>query len=228
MKRIFVFGAGGHGKVVADILLTARLTGVAGFVDDNERLKGTKVIGLPVFGNSEWLQAEASTGKVAVALGIGENRLRQKIAERCLSWGIELITAVHPSAVLSRSSRVGIGTTIMAGAVLNPDSLVGCGVIVNTGAVVEHDTLVGDYAHISPNATMGGGARLGWQAHLGLGAIVLPGISVGDAAIVGAGAVVVEDLPDNVIAMGVPARVHRKVEEQKYETNTAFRSAYER
>jgi acetyltransferase-like isoleucine patch superfamily enzyme len=80
-------------------------------------------------------------------------------------------------------------------------------VIVNSGALIEHDCIVGDYAHVAPNASLGGGVHIGSFCLLGLGAVVLPGVTVGSGSIIGAGAVVVSDIPDGVIAMGVPARI---------------------
>lgn len=208
---IYVYGAGGHGKVVADILLSAGEGGVAGFVDDDERRWGSEVLGLPVRGGGEWLRREATNAPLSVALGIGENAVRQSVAGRCRALGLELITPIHPSATVARSAHLGAGTVVMAGARINPDAFVGEGVIVNTGAVVEHDTFVGDYAHLSPNAAMGGAARLGARAHLGLGAVVLPGVEVGSGAVIGAGAVVARNVPEGVVAFGVPARVRRRL-----------------
>ena len=213
-RRIFVYGASGHGKVVADILLSKHDTEFAGFVDDREELQGTTVMEFPVAGNGEWLRHEASGARVAVALGIGENHARQLLAARCKQWDIEIRTLVHPAATVSRSARLGPGTVVMAGAIINPDANVGAGVIVNTGAIVEHDVEVGDYAHVAPNAAMGGASRLGAFSHLGLGAVVLQCISIGSHTIVGAGAVVVRDLPDCIVAIGIPARIHRRLEQQ--------------
>jgi sugar O-acyltransferase (sialic acid O-acetyltransferase NeuD family) len=212
-RRIFVYGAGGHGKVVADILL-CRGEEFAGFVDDCGELRGTKVMGFPVLGGEEWLAREAGRERVAVALGVGNGRARRKIAERCGAWGVEILTVVHPSATVSRTARLGCGSVVMAGAVINPDARIGTGAIVNSGAVVEHDVEVGDFAHVAPNAAMGGAARLGEFSHLGMGAVVLERVRIGSRAIVGAGAVVVKDLPDGVVAMGVPARVHRKISQE--------------
>lgn len=205
-----MFGASGHGKVVADILLASGVGELEGFIDDAERLWGTRVLNLPVCGGSEWLRQRAVETQIGVALGIGDNRIRRLVAERCVAMGGQLMGAVHPAATVARSARLGVGTVVMAGACVNPDARVGGGVIVNTGAVVEHDVEVGDYAHLSPNAALGGGAVLGAMSHLGLGAVVLPMVKVGEQTVVGAGAVVVNDLPDQVVAFGVPARVHRQ------------------
>jgi sugar O-acyltransferase (sialic acid O-acetyltransferase NeuD family) len=213
-RRIFVYGAGGHGKVVADILLCCGERKFTGFVDDCGELWGTKLMGFAVLGGEEWLGREAERERVAVALGVGNARARRKIAERCSAWGVEILTPVHPGATVSRAARLGCGPVVMAGAVINADARIGTGVIVNSGAVVEHDAEVGDFAHVAPNAAIGGAASLGEFSHLGMGAVVLERVRVGSHTVVGAGAVVVKDLPDRVVAMGVPARVHRKLSQE--------------
>ena len=210
-RRILVYGAGGHGKVVADILLSNGDSEFAGFVDDREELWGKRVIGFPVLGAWQWLRQEALNSRIAVALGVGENRCRQLLDERCSRCGIEILTLVHPAAKVSQSAQLDRGTVVMAGAIINPDARVGAGVIVNSGAVVEHDAEIGDYAHVSPNAAMGGASHLGTFSQLGIGAIVRECIRIGSHTIVGAGAVVVKNLPDQVIAIGVPARIYRQL-----------------
>lgn len=203
--QVVIYGAGGHGKVVADILTTAGVHEVVGFVDDNERFHGTRAMGLSVLGGKEWLHNVASDGKCGVVLGIGDNKLRKRVAAQC--QGLMLVIAIHPAATVSKAAHLGEGTVVMAGAVINPGAEVGRGVIINSGAVIEHDVTLGDYAHISPNATMGGGCRLGEESHLGLGAVILPGLAVGRRTVIGAGAVVIRDVPDDVVAVGVPAHV---------------------
>lgn len=209
IQKIFVYGANGHGKVVADILLAGKDPGFVGFVDDRAELQGTKVLGLPVFGDGLWLQREAEKTPIAVALGVGDNFARQRIAKKCSDWGAELLTLVHPLASVSSSARLGAGTVVMAHAAINPEAKTGDGVIVNTAAVVEHDVDLGDFSHVAPNAAMGGASRLGRLSQLGIGAVVIQCVCIGGNTIVGAGAVVTRDIPDGVVAMGVPARVHR-------------------
>jgi sugar O-acyltransferase (sialic acid O-acetyltransferase NeuD family) len=207
IERLFIYGASGHGKVVADILIARKDSSLVGFVDDRAELRGTDFFGFPVCGDGYWLQQEARKMRVAVALGVGDNSARKQVASKCLDWGAELVTLVHPTAWVSASAQLGSGTVVMAKAVINPDAKVGSGVIVNTAAVVEHDVEVGDFAHISPNAAMGGVSRLGMLSHLGIGAVVIHCVSIGAHTIIGAGAVVVRDIPDKVIAFGVPARI---------------------
>jgi len=211
--RIFVYGASGHGKVVADIL-RAQGVAVAGFIDDQPQ-DSAEILGLKVLGDGKWLAEQASQGPVAVTLGIGSNPDRQRIADQCAASGIQLLTAVHPSAVVAPSAQIGAGVVIMAAAVVNPDAHIGRGAILNTGVIVEHDCHVGEFAHLSPNAAMGGGAKIGSLSWLGMGASIIHGVAVGSKTIIGAGAVVVREIPDEVMAMGVPARVHRRLSERR-------------
>jgi sugar O-acyltransferase (sialic acid O-acetyltransferase NeuD family) len=210
LKIIYVYGAGGHGRVVADVLRAARQP-LAGFLDDSACRGRVSNRVLPVLDAMKWMSRTEARDGIGVALGIGDNRARKEVADLCRRSGFKIVTVIHPSAVLSPAARIGVGTVVMPLAVVNADARLGSGVIINTGAVIEHDCIVGDFAHISPNAVLGGSARVGPFSLLGLGAAVLPGVGVGSRSIIGAGAVVVRDIPDDVVAMGVPARVCAKM-----------------
>jgi sugar O-acyltransferase (sialic acid O-acetyltransferase NeuD family) len=203
---LFVYGAGGHGKVVCEILISVGLD-VAGFVDDGV-VKATP-LGLKVLGTKEWLIQQSTQSQVTVALGLGDGQIRSVLANQCLSHRIQLITAIHPRATVARSAKLAAGTVVMANAAINADATIGIGSIINTGAIVEHDCTIGDFSHISPNASMGGGSSMGSFSQLGLGAVLLPGIRIGNYSLVGAGAVVTKNIPDGVVAVGVPARILR-------------------
>jgi sugar O-acyltransferase (sialic acid O-acetyltransferase NeuD family) len=203
-----VYGASGHGRVVADILRASGVE-VGGFVDDDP-LAGRRVSGLNILGDGEWL-AEQAGRPVAVALGVGDNFDRRAIAERCVSAGIPLLTAVHPSATIAPSARVSPGVVIMAHAVVNADAMVGQGATINTGAIVEHDCRVGDFAHLSPRVAIGGHVQVGNLAWLGIGSTVIANIKIGAYSIIGAGATVLHDVDDWVVAVGTPARVLREL-----------------
>jgi sugar O-acyltransferase (sialic acid O-acetyltransferase NeuD family) len=202
-EPLVVYGAGGHGKVVAEILLAGGQQ-IAGFLDDNPALTGSVLLGFPVLLAAEWL--EKNTG-AQVALGIGNNSQRQGAAQQITKFGGQLITAIHPGAIVAGSARVGSGVLIMPAAALNAECHVADGVIINTGAIVEHDVKVGRYAHLAPRSVLGGGVEIGDFAQIGIGAVVLPGKRIGDHAVIGAGAVVVDDVPSGAVAYGVPARV---------------------
>ena len=205
-ESVIIYGASGHGKVVADIALCAGYT-LAGFLDDDPSKVGGVLFGAPIF---SWeaisRRREAWNRSAAVALGIGDNAGREQCFGRLRASGIVIATLVHPSAVIARSARLGAGTVAMARAVVNPDALVGEGCILNTGSITEHDGDLGRFVHLSPNATLGGGVSIGDRTHIGLGAVVLPGIRVGADVRVGAGAAVHRPVKDGLTVVGVPAR----------------------
>lgn len=202
--RIAVYGAGGHGKVVADIAQSAGREVVV-FIDDDPQRSGTSVAGIRVASWEEFLRMRGEAGEVELALGIGENGVRQRCAEKARTAQVPLATLVHPTAVVARSASLGEGTVVMAGAIVNPAASVGHGAVVNTGSIVEHDCRLGDFVFLSPGAVLGGEAVLGASCHVGLGAVVLPRRRVGAGSRVGAGAAVVHDVPDGETWVGVPA-----------------------
>lgn len=209
---ILVYGASGHGKVVADAALVGGAI-VLGFADDAPEKRGATLLGRSVVAAgleevAEFVRREGAH----VALGIGANAARRTLAQRLETAGISLATVVHPSVAISPSVILGPGTVVMAQAAVNPDTRLGRAVIVNTSASVDHDSVIGDFAHLSPGVHLGGTVRVGTGTHLGVGASVRNNLTIGDWAVVGAGAVVVADVPDRVVCYGVPARVARRIE----------------
>lgn len=207
--RVVIYGAGGHGKVVADVA-TQSGNIVTGFVDDDITTGCAARLPLPLLGNRSYL-CQGLPASDRVALGIGDNSQRMAAAQFLARNHVALATMISPFAVVSSSARVGVGTVIMPGAVVNAMAQIGDGVIVNTGAIVEHDVTVGNFVHLSPHSTLGGGAQIGELAHVAIGSTVLPGVRIGARSILGAGAVATRDVPDDVIALGIPARITRRL-----------------
>jgi sugar O-acyltransferase (sialic acid O-acetyltransferase NeuD family) len=204
-RPLYIFGAGGHGKVVAEAARWSLAYRVRAFLDDDRHRWGQEWDGLPVLGGRNLLASLEDDA--VVALGIGGNVMRAELAEAVLGWGRALATVVHPTAVVARGVGLGGGTYVAPLAVLHTDAQVGRGCIINSAAVVEHDCRLGDWVHVSPGAALGGGVRIGEGAHVALGAVVLPGLALGPWATLGAGAVMIHSLPDYTTAVGVPARV---------------------
>jgi sugar O-acyltransferase (sialic acid O-acetyltransferase NeuD family) len=212
-SQVIVYGASGHGKVVADILL-AQGVEVEGFVDDDP-LIAREVFGLKVLGDGNWLIQRAERQATTVALGVGDNFARRRVVDRCNGAAISLLIAVHPTATVAASARLSPGSVVMAHAVVNADAEIGQGAIINTGAIVEHDCRIGDFAHLSPRVAMGGRSEVGDLSWLGIGSVLIHGIKVGSGSIIGAGATVVRDIGDWVIAVGTPAHILRAITPQK-------------
>jgi sugar O-acyltransferase (sialic acid O-acetyltransferase NeuD family) len=202
---VVILGAGGHAKVVADILA---LNGVeiAGYLDDDERLHGGCLLGYPVLGGIARLDELTPSG---VIVGVGSNEARKRVVERVGVRATPLwINAIHPRATVAASAQraLGRGVVIAAHAVVNPDARLGHHAVVNTGATVDHDCVLGDYVHITPGVHLAGNVTVGEGTLVGVGTNVIQGIRVGDWAVIGAGSVLVRDVPSHVVAKGVPAR----------------------
>ena len=203
-RRFVVVGAGGHAKVAIASILSAGGE-VVRVLDDDPRKHGTKILGHTVEGPVDDGMIPADT---VVVLGIGSNRGRAVVAERL---HVEYGTVVDPSAVVHGSATVGEGTVIFAGAIVQADARLGRHVIVNTAASVDHDCVLGDFSHVAPGARLAGDVAVGEGALVGIAGCAAPGARIGRWAVVGAGAAVVSDIPDAVVAVGVPAKVLREV-----------------
>lgn len=198
MNRLIIIGAGGHGKVLADNALKNGYTDIC-FVDD--RATG-KCMDFPIVGTSGDVE-KLNDGKTDFIIGIGDNAVRKKIAEK---FDVNWVTLIHPSAQIAVNASLGKGTAVMAGAVINACASVGEHCIINTRAVIEHDNTIEDYVHISPNAALGGAVRIGEQTYIGIGATVINKIDICGKCIIGAGAVAVKNIEDFGTYVGVPAR----------------------
>ena len=197
-ENVILVGAGGHGKVLADLVEKAG-DHVLGFLDDAPAQ--SEVLGLPVLGpTGDW---KKFAGHARFLLAIGSNEARRRLSQL---MDVDWYTAVHPGAWIGSGVVLGRGTVVMAGAVINPDARVGCHSIINTGAVVEHDNVIGNFVHVSPHATLCGTVHVGDGTHIGAGAVVRNGISICGGVTVGAGAVVVQNIERPGIYVGVPAR----------------------
>ncbi|MFN3373232.1 MAG: acetyltransferase [Chloroflexus sp.] len=210
-QRILIIGAGGHGQVVADILLQAAANGgdwqPIGYLDDNPRRYGEQALGLPVFGPVATL---ASIPHDGIVIAIGDNRTRARLFTELTARGEQLVSAIHPSAIIAAGVTIGPGTMICAGAIINPGSIIGANVILNTGCTIDHHNQIGDHAHIAPGVHTGGEVVIGAGTLIGIGAIVMPQRRVGVWSVVGAGALVQRDVGNEMIAIGVPARPLRE------------------
>ena len=191
MDKIYLYGAGGHGKVIKEII-EAGGGKVEAFVDDNPAIN--ERAGLPV--------VHAVEEKSVVIVSIGSNKVRKMIAGRL---GCRFGMAIHPSAIVSPSARIGEGTVVMPGAIVNADAVIGRHCIVNTGASVGHDCHLEDFCHVAPHATLCGTVHLGEGVWIGAGAVVNPNVEIGEWTVVGSASAVIGNVEPNVTVAGVPA-----------------------
>jgi sugar O-acyltransferase (sialic acid O-acetyltransferase NeuD family) len=207
VTRRYIVGAGGHGRVVVELWRAQHPTDELVLLDDDPTRHGQRVLGALVEGPVSLLGRRDGEA----VLAIGHNPLRLELGARWRAAGVCFGRAIHPSAVISPSARIGDGTVVFAGVVVNTGAAIGAHVIVNTGVIVEHDCVIEDGASLSPGARMGGRVVVGRGAFLSTGVTIGARGKVGAGSIVGAGAVVLSELPADVLAYGVPARPVRAV-----------------
>lgn len=193
---VSLLGAGGHAKVILDILESCDLP-VNGLYDD--RLVGER-FGYPIKGRL--LETNGRTGYFLIALG--DNAIRKKVA---IKLELQFISLSDRSAIVSPTVRLGKGTVIMPGTVVNAGTVIGEHAIINTSASVDHDCVIEDFVHIAPNSTLCGNVQVGEGTLFGAGAVAIPGVKIGKNCTVGAGAVVVNDVPAGATVVGNPAKI---------------------
>lgn len=212
MENIIILGAGGHAKVIIDIIEQIQTLNISGIIDPH-LAKGKTFMGYPALGKDADLPQLISKYQISGAIvAIGDNSSRQKVVEtaRQLCPNLKFVTAIHPTATLAADVILGEGTVVMAGCVINPGVRVGSFCIVNTLSSVDHDCKLADYASLGPRATLGGECTLGESSMIGLGALLFHGVSVGAHTVIGGGSLVNKDVGSSVVAYGQPARIIRR------------------
>jgi sugar O-acyltransferase (sialic acid O-acetyltransferase NeuD family) len=200
--KLIIIGAGGHGKVVADIAIKSNKWQGILFLDDDEAVKS--VLGLEVIGKS--MDASIYRDEADFFVAIGNNLIREIIQKNLLDGGISVVSLIHPNAVIGTDARIGVGTVVMAGVIINSSSMIGDGCIINTNSSIEHDCVIGDYVHISPGSNLAGAVRVGQGSWLGIGSTVSNNVQIYSGCIIGAGAVVIDDINESGTYVGVPVR----------------------
>jgi UDP-perosamine 4-acetyltransferase len=193
--------------VVLDILRAAGEHQVVGFLDANQDLHGTEISGVPVLGNLNLLFKLKSKGIGGAIVAIGDNRIRSSYARKLAAAGLTLVNAIHPSAVISPTARLGNDLMIAAGAIVCTEARIADSAIINTAAVVDHECEIGEAAFIAPGVRLAGRVTVGEGAFIGVGANVLPCLRIGEHSIVGGGTLVRRDVPAGATVVGVPGRM---------------------
>lgn len=205
-RAIYMIGCGDHGVVVLNALLEGGAA-VAGILDPGRRT-GERILGIPVIGDDTVLET-LDASRVALVNGVGANprtEARTSLFLRLKQRGFAIHTVQGGGVIVGRECRIGEGSQLLAGVVLQPRVTLGENALINTRVVVEHDCTLEPHAVISPNATLCGNVTVGEAAFVGAAAVIRPGVIVGARAIVGMGSVVIEDVPDDYMVAGNPAK----------------------
>ncbi|HYK02992.1 MAG TPA: acetyltransferase [Thermoanaerobaculia bacterium] len=206
MKDVIVIAAGGHARVLVDLLRLTGRTIIA--IADPRPHSFNGIRHLPDDGEVRTFDpAEVELVNAVGSAGVPE--ARRAIFDKFKAWNYTFATLVHPSAVIAGDVLLEEGAQVMAGAVIQTGSRIGRNTIVNTRASIDHDARIGAHVHVAPGVTLSGNVTIGEMVHIGTGATAIQDVTIGDASLVAAGAVVVRDLPPRSHAAGVPARTRK-------------------
>lgn len=200
-KRLIIIGAGGHGKVCANIAEDMQIWDEIHFLDDykNGHINGHRILG-PIALN------DLSFDHSDFFVGLGDSKIRENLMNKLRSNNAFIATLIHSTAHVSKYASIGLGSVIMPNAILNTNVRCGQGVIVNSGAIVEHDSSVHDYAHLSPGVTLSGGVTIGEHTWVGTGSTVINNINISKNILIGAHSLVINNLNEKGTYYGVPVQ----------------------
>ncbi len=210
---LFIFGTGGHAKVIADIVEKQNAFKTVAFIDEKNTVKSLS--GYPVILQKDL--AQDTEGFAIVA--IGDNFTRKIVAEKIIKSfpHLRFTKAIHPTAQIASNVHIGAGTVVMANATINPDSNIEEHCIVNTSSSLDHDCKMESYSSVAPGVITGGNVSIGTMSAIGIGSIISHGKSIAKNTVIGAGSLVIQDIPEKVVAYGSPAKVVRtRAENEPY------------
>ena len=195
MDKIYIYGGSGHGLVVADIARACGYKNII-YIDDGKNEHAS-------FENIK------NNTHIPIAFGIGNNKTRHLLFQKVRKYGFQVVSLIHPSAVISSSVTIDMGSVIMPNVVVNANSTIGKCVILNTSSVIEHENIIEDFVHISPNVALAGNVNIQTFTHIGIGSFVKQGITVGKNCIIGAGSVILKNIEENKVCFGNPCKIIR-------------------
>ena len=195
---ISIIGAGGHSKVIIDIIRELGNYNIVGIYDDNKTgyFSEIKIIGKI---------SEINNNKDYFIIGIGNDKIRKKIAEEYnqLKWA----TLIHPKTIISKTATIKEGTVVCAGAIIQTEVEIGKHCIINTNCNIDHESTIGDYCSICPSSTICGQVKVGESSFIGANSTIIQTIEVGKECIIGAGSVVIRNIQNNSNVVGNPAKI---------------------
>jgi sugar O-acyltransferase (sialic acid O-acetyltransferase NeuD family) len=213
MKSVVIVGAGGFGREVLEIFKAqnkmSKIWHILGFIDENRELHGSIINNYPVLGGLDWLR-EHNNNNLGCVVAIGTCETRKQVVEKLQEIGVNFYNAIHPSVIMSEFVELGKDVIICAGSILTVNIRIGDHVHINLNSTIGHDAIIGSYCTINPTVKINGNNYLGEGVYVGTGATFIQGVPIGSWSTIGAGAIVIEDIPEKVVAVGVPAKVIKR------------------
>lgn len=205
-KDIIIIGAGGHAKVIVDIIEESNEFKIKGFLDDNKIGIGYKGhLILDRISNA----CKYNNENTYFVIAIGDNNIRKEISETFDT--LKYATIIHKSAIVSDSCKIGEGSVVFSRSIINADSVIKKHVIINTGAIVEHDCVIYDYCHISPGSVICGGNIIYENVQIGSNSVVIPNKVINKNSIIGAGSTVIKNIEEDSVSVGCPTNYIHKM-----------------
>lgn len=216
---VIILGCGGHGRELAAYLretdVKAGRVRWLGFIDENPGKRGLSLCGGKVLGDFKEVERllKNRSKPLFYLTATGDNKVRARFVEQAKKYGgakLKPWTWIHPKVLVAGPTKIGEGTVIFPGTVLTTDIKIGKHCILNVQVSVSHDAVIGDFTNVNPGVRICGNVTVGPSCYLGAGSTLIDKISVGAGTVIGAGATVIRNLPANVTAVGVPARIIKR------------------
>lgn len=204
MGKQVIIGYSGHAYVVLDAAQKAGLQ-MEAYTEKTKCAENPYNLNYLGFENED--DFEGWNKKYEFVLGIGDNRIREKVTDLIVSKREKLRSVIHPSANIGVQAEIGVGTFVASGVMINPLATIGQAVIINTGAIIEHECEINEFSHVAPGAVLAGKVKVGKRSFIGANAVVKEGIEIGDDVIIGAGTVVLNDVKHGSKVVGNPGRL---------------------
>ena len=214
MERILIIGAGPQARGIPDVVAACGNIELLGFVDvaDERRFMVGDAARFPIYDGALFpAELKARLGAFSVLIG-HDAALRPKLIAQVKEAGLPLANIIHPSAIVSPSARLGRGILVLPGVIISPGVSLGDHAVLNTAATLDHDSVLEENVILGPGVRLAGHVRVKSGTMIGIGACCVPAVTIGANCLIGAGSVITKDVPDNVIAAGVPAKVIRSRE----------------
>jgi len=207
-KKVVIWGASGHAKVVADIIRLNHQYNIIGFLDSQSpERKGESFYGSTILGGVDEIEILLEKKITNIIMGFGDCLARDLLFHKLIKKGFYFINAIHPKSTIAADAVIGQGVVVCAGVVINSNTVIGDNVIVNTSSSIDHDCTIDESSHISPGVHLAGGVTVGKGTWIGIGSIVKEKITIGNNVIIGAGSLVLNDIPSKVLTYGSPAKI---------------------